>query len=276
MDVSVIIVNYNTLDVTKKCIESLFKQTKDISFEVIVIDNASTDGSYDYFKNDNRILYKYLPDNVGFGRANNIGYKLSRGKYIFLLNSDTIILNNALRIFCDKMNEQLSDIAVLGSLLMDLNGNYSHSFGDYLSFSSLFPKNTVRRNISVPEEGLIVPVVIGADMFIKREVIELLGFFDPIFFMYHEENDLQRRFGEKGFKSKIINGPKIIHLEGASCKNRINIRKIEGTFTYIKKWYSYPSYLLFRIIYAITRSYKLLKCNTWIEFRNCLKVLLFY
>ena len=79
MDVSVIIVNYNTLDITKKCIDSLFEKTKDISFEVIVVDNASKDGSYECFFYDDRIIYKYLPENLGFGRANNIGINLSKG-----------------------------------------------------------------------------------------------------------------------------------------------------------------------------------------------------
>ena len=103
MDVSIIIVNYNTRQLTSNCIESIFKYTNGVSFEVILVDNASTDGSIDFFTNDERIIFISSKENLGFGRANNLGYKVAKGRYIFLLNSDTLLLNNAIKIFCDTM-----------------------------------------------------------------------------------------------------------------------------------------------------------------------------
>ena len=76
---------------TRECIDSIFTKTKGINFEIILVDNASTDGSENYFKGDKRILFIQSNKNLGFGRANNLGAKYSKGKYLFLLNSDTII-----------------------------------------------------------------------------------------------------------------------------------------------------------------------------------------
>ena len=90
MDVSIIIVNYNTKDLTSQCIDSIYEKTQGVRFEIILVDNASTDGSKEVFEKDTRITYIYSDENLGFGRANNLGAKVAKGKYLFLLNSDTI------------------------------------------------------------------------------------------------------------------------------------------------------------------------------------------
>ena len=87
MDVSVIIVNYNTKQMTLDCINSVFEQTKDISFEVFLVDNNSTDGSLELFNKDTRIHFIESGENLGFGRANNLAYPQTKGKYIFFLKS---------------------------------------------------------------------------------------------------------------------------------------------------------------------------------------------
>lgn len=254
MEVSVIIVNYNTKNITKNCIDSVFSNTRNVSFEIILVDNSSTDGSKEYFQKDKRIRYIYNNENVGFGRANNIGYKVAKGKYIFLLNSDTILLNNAISIFLEKMRKMPSTVACLGTILLDLDRKPVHSYGSFLDWSIILPiKRREIREEAISEEGLEVDCVLGADLFIKRSVIEEYGLFDPIFFMYQEENDLQRRYYLNGFSSRIITGPKIIHLEGKSNSKKINTRAIEGTFVYMKKWMTKPSYYSFRICYAISR-----------------------
>ena len=103
MDVSIIIVNYNTKDLTKKCIESVIKYTTNILYEIILVDNASMDGSKELFEKDIRIKYIYNSTKDGFGKANNLGLKYSSGKYVFLLNSDTILMNNAVYQFYKAM-----------------------------------------------------------------------------------------------------------------------------------------------------------------------------
>ena len=97
MNISIIIVNYNTREVTKQCLDSIFKWTKDVSFEVIVVDNNSHDGSKEMLASYPNIKYVQSGGNLGFGKANNLGYKFSSGRYILLLNSDTYLLNNAIK-----------------------------------------------------------------------------------------------------------------------------------------------------------------------------------
>lgn len=261
MDVSVIIVNYNTKNLTKACINSIFSQTKDISFEVILVDNASTDGSKDFFRKDPRIVFLESETNLGFGKANNLGFEHSKGEYIFLLNSDTIILNNAIKIFYDKA--QNKDFGCLGTYLLDKNLKPNNSYGHFPKIPNLLFKafwghfKKVHINTYKDEDDFKkVEIVIGADLFIRRTSIEKHGLFDPIYFMYHEEDDMQKRYQLQQLDSYLISGPKIIHLEGKS--NMINIDKyimqMNGTFIYLKKWKSKFSYFIFRILYFIIRT----------------------
>ncbi|MCI6806143.1 MAG: glycosyltransferase family 2 protein [Prevotella sp.] len=278
MDVSIIIVTYNTRVLTSNCIDSIIQNTTGVSYEIILVDNASVDGSKQLFEKDNRITYIYNTVNVGFGRANNIGYKVAKGKYIFLLNSDTILQNNSVKIFRDAMDHMPSNVACIGSQLLNGDGLPTKSFGPFFSFNVIIPKHVNQIiDYKIPDDGVPVDVIIGADMFIKKEVADIYGLFDPVFFMYQEENDMQRRYAAHGYISKIIEGPKIVHLEGKSNKHTINVRMIGGAYTYMKKWYPLWKYYLFRLLYSITRTPKIFmnECdfNEKIRF---LKVLYFY
>ena len=105
MDVSIIIVSYNTKSLIKNCINSIYKYTKDISFEIIVSDNGSIDGSVEMIKRDfPSVILIENNENLGFGAANNKGLALAKGKYILYLNSDTILLNNSVKFFYDYCN----------------------------------------------------------------------------------------------------------------------------------------------------------------------------
>ena len=103
MDVSIVIVNYNTLLLVKNCIDSIIAKTACVNYEIIVVDNASTDNSKEYFSNDTRIKYIYNEKNLGFGLANNVGIKIAKGRNIFLLNPDTLLLNNAIKILYEQI-----------------------------------------------------------------------------------------------------------------------------------------------------------------------------
>ena len=107
MQVSVIIVNYNTKELTKQAIQSVFDRTEGVEYEIIVVDNDSKDGSVEELKKifQNKITIIESKENLGFGRANNLGIKQSKGKYVFLLNSDTELINNAIKIFYDYKRE---------------------------------------------------------------------------------------------------------------------------------------------------------------------------
>lgn len=246
MEVSVIIVNYNTQQLTSNCIESIFLHTKGVTFEIILVDNASKDGSVEFFSKDERIHFIPSPENLGFGRANNLGYQHSKGKYIFALNSDTILENDALTLFYHQMEKLPQKVGCVGTMLLDGDGKISRS---YLSLPTwweslqcfTYPHFLPQTGFSVLDEQKPFQVsgVTGADMFIRRSVIEECGFFDTDFFMYYEETELQLRFQKFGYECYIIHGPRIIHLERGSQKKTPTIRNrmlsLNGVLLYHKK-----------------------------------------
>ena len=137
IDVSIIIVNYNTCMLLKNCLLSIFKHTKYITFEVIVSDNGSSDGSLEMLHQEfPNVLVIENKANLGFGVANNKGLSISKGKYILYLNSDTVLLNNAVKYFFDyweKSNDK-EKIGALGSNLLNENNEVIHSFGNFPSY----------------------------------------------------------------------------------------------------------------------------------------------
>ena len=125
MDVSIIIVNYNTKHLLEDCLSSLYALTQSIDFEVIVVDNASSDDSETYItRKFPQVKWINSGENIGFGRANNLGAKYADGKYLFLLNSDTLLLNNAIKAFYDYAETHSEEqIGALGCWLVDSNHN---------------------------------------------------------------------------------------------------------------------------------------------------------
>ena len=253
VDVSIIVVTYNTLRMTSECIESIFAHTYGVVFEVILVDNASNDGSKQFFEEDTRIRYIYSKENLGFGRANNLGYESAQGNYIFLLNSDTLLLNNAVKIFYDFMETSPSKIGCIGCELIDGNDKPIGSYGDFPGIRNFLGRILLSYKLNIPlllgkSKGakifpLVVDYVTGADLFIRRKVIDECGFFDPDFFMYFEETEMQFRYKKKGYISQIINTPAIKHFHGASNKKEGGKRKsltvasieLESRFIYCSK-----------------------------------------
>lgn len=252
MDVSVIIVNYNTKELTKNCIDSIVSQTKGVSYEIILVDNASTDGSVEIFEKDNRVTFIKSDVNLGFGKANNLGYKCSHGKYVILLNSDTLLLNNAIKLFFDKMESVDDHVGCMGCLLQDAEGNRVHSYSDFPQIGNVLAgivwskfKYFVqgKMNMDDPKRRVINPsffpvdFITGADLFIRRTTIEECGLFDPDFFMYYEDPEMEWRYAQKGYKRYIYDAPKIVHLEGKSFEmnNKKFLVKLKSNMLYLSK-----------------------------------------
>lgn len=239
MDLSIIIVNYNTIKLTSDCIDSIFAHTKGVSFEVIVVDNNSTDGSKEHLANDKRILFVESGDNIGFGRANNLGFKHSSGRYILMLNSDTVLENDILSRMVERLNGFPEKVACLGALLIDGYRQPSCSYGYFINwydeFRTVFKKENNVTHITGLEQD--VDFVSGADLLVRRSVAEKSGLFDPDFFMYYEDMELGFRYKKKGYISKIINEHGIVHLEGASLNNSSRKVRIitKSYFTYLRK-----------------------------------------
>lgn len=270
MDVSIIIVNYNTCKMTAECIDSVIEKTTDLSYEIILVDNASTDGSKDFFTNDNRITYLYNDENLGFGRANNCGVKIAKGRNILFLNSDTLLINNAVKIMSDYLDTHNHVGAVGGNL-------YTHDMRPGMSFQRLRPSlsweiNDLLLNLplrvrygktatyfNTSSRPIKVGYIMGADLMTRKAIVDKIGCFDPQFFMYFEETDLCHRIAKNGYNLHVIPTAKIIHHEGKSfgemTKSKLNPRKIEmfetSRTTYYQKNYSLKYNRLITIIYKL-------------------------
>ncbi|MBF2708188.1 glycosyltransferase family 2 protein [Flavobacterium soyangense] len=274
MEVSIIIVNYNTLALTQSCINSVFEYTLDVSFEIIVIDNNSHDGSQAILALDNRITFIESDLNLGFGKANNLGINVSKGNYVFFLNSDTYLLNDAISKlwkFCEERKNEF--IGAVGCLLIGDDGQRCHSYAklpsafDILKSYAIAPfaSNKAKQILGIDnsknesELSFEVGYVTGADLFLHKSVLDNCGQFDSDFFMYSEEVELQWRFKSAGYKNVIINGPQIVHLEGASMKvsEKISMNKIimiqKSLFLLITKTSSLLTYYIFRYLFAVIR-----------------------
>lgn len=276
MDISVIIVNYNTKQLTAQCISSVKEYTHSVEYEIIVVDNASTDGSREHFHAVENIIFLPQKENLGFGKANNKGLEVAKGKYIFFLNSDTYLRNNALKLFFDFAERQSGNVGCMGCLLRGADGKYTHSFGHfpnkwnclYARVVSPFYSFVGKKYSTLDDKSLIkgssfsVDYVTGADLFVRKELLDKLGAFDPDFFMYYEETEMQHRFAKAGCRSVITTTPDIIHLEGASMtsenrKKRKNYRKMmmvqRSQFLYFKKTGAFLPYVLFRVLFFLVR-----------------------
>lgn len=278
MDVSIIIVNYNTKDLIKNCIDSIYKQTKDIEFEIIVSDNGSIDGSIEMIKAEfPKVILIENNANLGFGTANNRGLKIAKGKYIFYLNSDTVLLNNAVKYFFDfwENSPEKDDIGALGSNLLNVNSTITHSYGIFpsineeiissikvfinitkFSFLKFIFNKKIPECMTKNEENKYfgeVDYITGADLFMKNTKDAI---FDEDFFMYFEETDLEYKLAEKKLKRIIINTPQIIHICGASTSNKSKMNRV----TYFAS-FSSIQYYKSRLIYFKKRNEKKFKIN---------------
>lgn len=227
MDVSVIIVNYNTKELTAACIDSIFSVTRGVSFEVIVVDNASSDGSRERFRSDGRITFIESERNLGFGKANNLGLERAVGRNVLFLNSDTLLINNAIKILSDFLDGH-EDAGVCGGNLSNAEGEPVVSFEQSLPSLYGYVDNILLNGLSHLRYGrsikfnyrkkpLEVSYISGADLMIKRRVLDEVGAFDPAFFMYYEEIELCCRVAAKGYRIFSVPEARITHLLGKSC-----------------------------------------------------------
>ena len=232
MDVSVIIVNYNTSRLIVDCVESILQQTQGVSYEVIIVDNNS-EADFEE-KISKRIpdnfssLFHFLslPENIGFGRANNEGLKIATGRNIFFLNPDTVLINNAIKILSDFLDFH-PKAGACGGNLYNADMQPVHSFrrflpGIFCEFNELlnnrpqrllFGKNSSHNHTS---HTLKVGFITGADLMVKRSVLSTTGGFSKDFFLYYEETDLCYRIKKKGWEIYSVPEAKILHLESKS------------------------------------------------------------
>jgi len=260
ISLSLIILSWNTLDITIDCVDSLLEHPPNVPWELILIDNASSDGSAGALgKKYGTIPHiKFIANdvNLGFTGGNNQGMELARGKIIGLLNSDTVISKDALTDLYKYLVEH-QQVAVVGPWLTLDDGSPTTSFGYFPGFWSVLTTaflpgwiwGNARKALGVrPAESMTEPVsvdyVSGAAFFIKREVIDKVGMLDSeTFFAYFEETDLCLRIKKAGWQVRFMPSVKIIHLEGKSFEKMTAHRRImqyDSAKKFFKKHYSAP------------------------------------
>ena len=232
MDLSVVIVNYQTFELTKNTINSIFEYSYPFSLEVIVVDNASSDDSLsklkDYFKD--KVKFIASAENNGFAAGNNQALNVSQGKYVLLLNSDTIVWEDTLESIYNYM-EKHTDVGACGCRVLLENGELDkackRSFPNVKnSFFRLFhiPTNSEDDDYNLDNlpDGEIYEIdcLTGAFMFIRKSALDEVGFLDETFFMYGEDIDLCYRIKQAGWKIVYYGKSKITHLKGASSKKQ--------------------------------------------------------
>jgi GT2 family glycosyltransferase len=231
IDVSVIIVNYNSFHLLKECLDSLIRFTKDIKYKIIIVDNNSTEGDVAKVISiyDNVVLIKNKV-NLGFAAANNIGIEHSKGKYFLFINNDIVFNENTVKkIF--NFAESINEDVFIGCKLLNLDGshqvsivdfdNITNSFGENFFLYKLFRKssalNRYHLNFKTIREPIEVDIIKGAFMFCSSSAIKKLSGFDSRFYFYGEEADLCYRFKE--LRGRIFYFPNtcVIHVGGASA-----------------------------------------------------------
>ena len=243
MDLSVIIVNWNTKKLLEDCLRSIFKFTKDVGFEIIIVDNGSEDGSQSMLKKKFPQV-KLIPnkDNLGFAKANNQGIKIAKGKYVLLLNSDTYLIENSFKKLVEKADE-LDDLGALGPLLLNEDRSIQQSVGFFPDLPQIFwwmtfiddlSGGTMLKPYHVDHDSFYkseheVDWVTGAAFFIPTKVIDKVGLLDEKIFMYGEDFEWCFRIKKSGFKVYFSPAAKIVHIGGGSV-NKIRTNAFAGEF----------------------------------------------
>ncbi len=234
--VSIVIVSYNTRELLEACLTSVFTSVAGISFEVWVVDNASSDGSADMVEKRFPLVHCIRNDaNLGFARANNSAIRQAQGRYVVLLNSDTVMTPSALETITAYMDAH-PDVAVCGGQLLNQDGTLQNSIANIPTLATeLLNKSVLRRlfprrypgkewQVEVPIE---VESIIGACMVVSSEAIAQVGMLDERYFFFFEETDWCLAMRQAGWKVCFHPQTRIFHLQGASAKKVFIPARIE-------------------------------------------------
>jgi GT2 family glycosyltransferase/lipopolysaccharide/colanic/teichoic acid biosynthesis glycosyltransferase len=245
VDISIVIVNYNVKAFLEQCLMAIDRATHDLAVETFVVDNASVDGSQTMVKKrfpqvqliENRV-------NVGFSTANNQALRKARGTYVLILNPDTLIQEDTLIILKNYLDRH-EEVGAVGCKLINPDGSFQITsrrslptpwiaFTRIVGLSKIFPKSRLfgRYNMTYldPNIETEVDVLPGSLMFIRREILETIGYFDETFFMYGEDVDLCYRITKQNWKIMYVPETKAIHYKGESTK--------KSEFSFVSNFYT--------------------------------------
>jgi GT2 family glycosyltransferase len=256
VELSIIIVNYNVKEFLQNLLHSIEKAALNISNEIIIVDNASDDGSVELIREKfPSVKLIANTENLGFGKANNQALVIAEGKYLLLINPDTIVsedtFDKMIRFFKDNSGAGLAGCKILnpdGSLQLACRRSFPGpwtSFCKVTGLSNLFPKNKLfaRYNLTYLNENQTyeVDAISGSFMMMRKETYDKVGGFDEEFFMYGEDLDLCYRIQQAGFKVFYVHTTQIIHYKGESTKrSRLDETKVfyDAMHLFVKKHFS--------------------------------------
>jgi len=263
-DLTIIIVNYNQLQLLNDCLRSLQKFTKDVSYEIIVVDNNSTDGDVETITSrfENIILIKN-ETNDGFAKANNKGANIAKGKYLLILNNDTVFIENTIKKVLDFAESQNNEL-LIGPRLLNVDGTTQTSFhpfptvwniiGANLFLYKIFPNSkllskTATINRIEDHQGSYskVDAIFGAFMFVKKKMFQKIGGFDDNFHFYHEDTDFCFRFKNNLGKVIYFKSTAIVHYGGGTSRQYLWFHYKNRSLSlliYMKKHFSTGSFLV--------------------------------
>jgi GT2 family glycosyltransferase len=233
VDVSIIIVNWNTRGALCDCLKSVYEETGNIQFEVIVVDNASSDGSVEMVKSEfPGVILVENSENKGFARANNIGIQASRGRYVCLVNSDVIVLEDCIEKLMSFMDEH-PGLGMAGPRILSPDRALQLSCRHFptiwnnvcqaLTLNHLFPKSRFFSGAFMDywnhDSIRSVDVLSGCFWIVRRESLNEVGLLDENFFIYGEDLDWCRRFHQVGWDVVFYPRAEAIHIGGASSSH---------------------------------------------------------
>jgi len=257
--ISILIVSFNTKAVLRECLESVKLSSRDLAVETIVVDNCSRDGSAAMVREEFPwVNVIESPENLGFGRANNLAFEAARGRYIVLLNSDAFLQANTLCLSLEKMEADPS-VGLASGRLVGRDGELQPSARMFPSpvrqllvisgLADKYPKSRffgqADRTWADPMQAAEVDWVPGAYSIIPARVLREHGFFDPRFFLYYEEVDLCLRIQNAGFK--IMYWPEIciVHVGGESSR-QVKTLEMSQTGAQLVLWRMRSTLLYYR------------------------------
>jgi len=275
IDVSILFANWNGRDILRDAIRSVREKTRGLTFEIIVVDDCSTDDSVD-------MLRREFPDvklianerNLQFAKSNNIGVRHAKGQYVFLLNTDTQLFNNAVKVCMDFLTQH-PEAGVCGCWLKGPDGSSQVSFGSFPSFgqalvdafflNDLFPKAHLPSRGAIPDESIGGPMevdyVTGAAIMIRKEVIDEIGLFDELYIAYTEETDFCYRVRHVlNKKVYFLPQAEIMHLGGMSYRAapEYQVRLMyAGYDKFLKKYHGSTYSFSTRMLYAWSYFFKM-------------------
>jgi GT2 family glycosyltransferase len=265
MKLSVVIVNWNTGDLIRRCVESVYADLPAGETEVFVVDSASTDGStlalQARFPGAN---YIYSPQNIGFGPSNNLALRRATGEYLLLLNPDTLVHPGAIRALLNFM-EQNPQVGAAAARLLNPDGSLQYSCSPEPTLKGellrLFHLGGVRPDGYYPMEtwDLAVPrpveVILGACMLVRKSVLDQAGLFDEQFFMYNEETDLCRRIRQAGWQIFWVPQAQVTHYGGQSTRQmaaEMFVQLYRAKITYFRKYHNPITVGLYKLVLFLT------------------------